>query len=163
MKPFCKIIQIKLYYIIQLLFCCDHYFMKIHMSNHMMLHSCTAHNPQEQWNTMCTSRNSDSVSYCPFTLWCIRALNYAFLLLLLWHNSPMLGLGLPYQAPSVLSVLSCEREGGGVGVCVCMCMYVCVCMCVLPFCRGFRGLISDFETFVSLSPNPQPGGPGYLF
>jgi hypothetical protein len=34
----------------------------------------------------------------------------------------------------------------------CICMYICmpVCMyvCILPFCRGFRGLISGFETFV---------------
>jgi hypothetical protein len=27
-------------------------------------------------------------------------------------------------------------------------MYVCTYVCILPFCRGYRGLISGFETFV---------------
>jgi hypothetical protein len=29
-----------------------------------------------------------------------------------------------------------------------VCVYVCMYVCILPFYRGFRGLISGFETFV---------------
>jgi hypothetical protein len=54
--------------------------------------------------------------------------------------------------------------------CMYVSMYVWMYICILKFCQGFWDLISGFETFVflrrevvSLSPNPQPGRPGYLF
>jgi hypothetical protein len=42
-----------------------------------------------------------------------------------------------------------------------ICMYVWMYVCILPFSRGFRGLISGFETFVfskvrGLQPLAQP-------
>jgi hypothetical protein len=38
-----------------------------------------------------------------------------------------------------------------------VCVYVCMYVCILPLCRGFRGLISGFETFVFFTVRgPQP-------